>query len=369
MGQLAVRRLVKRFGEHVVVNDVSFEVEDGEFFVLLGPSGGGKSTLLQLLCGLELPDSGTIALNGRDITSLPPRQRNLGMVFQNYGLYPNMNVFDNVAYGLQARNMDKSEINRRIGSAAATLGLSDKLSLPVVDLSGGEQQRVALARALVKDADAYLYDEPLANLDPKLRFTARRDILRVHREKQKPSVYITHDQNEAFALADRIAIIGPGGTLHQVGRGDDLTTQPANTFVAGFIGSPAMNLLPATLQRRGGVLTALGDGFELPLPPHLDRAAASHADAKVVLGIRPDGFRAVRHTETSTLHAEILELEPLMGETELRLRIGDHRKIMALIADDTGLAFEAGAQLELSCDDGALHLFDATSGTALRPTR
>lgn len=366
MGQLRVESLAKRFGSQTVLNDVSFEVEDGEFFVLLGPSGGGKSTLLRILCGLEAPDSGSVFLNGRDITSLPPRERNLGMVFQDYGLYPNMNVFDNVAYGLQARNMDKAEIKTRISRAAATLGLEDKLTLPIVDLSGGEQQRVALARALVKDADAYLYDEPLANLDPKLRFTARRDILRVHREKQKPSVYITHDQNEAFALGDRIAIIGPGGVLHQVGRGDDLTDAPANVFVAGFIGSPAMNLFPAALVREGDALGVRGDGFALPLSPKLVRTVQNLTDTEVVLGVRPDGFRPAQSAQPGSLSAEILEVQPLMGETELRLRVGSNSKVMALVSDDTGVSFRAGERLELTCAEDALHLFSATTGKALR---
>ncbi len=184
--------------------------------------------------------------------------------------------------------------------------------------------------------------------------------------KGKPSVYITHDQIEAFALGDRIAVIGPGGVLHQVGRGDELTDAPANMFVAGFIGSPAMNLFPATLVREGDALTARGDGFTLPLPPKLGQTVQNQTDTEVVLGVRPDGFRPTQSGQPGSLSAEILEVEPLMGETELRLRIGSNPKVMALVSDYTDVSFEAGARLELTCAEDALHLFDATTGEALR---
>ncbi|MBE2272082.1 MAG: ABC transporter ATP-binding protein, partial [Anaerolinea sp.] len=207
MGQLEVVNLTKTLGGRKVIDRVSFTVEDGEFFVLLGPSGCGKSTLLRLICGLESADSGEIYSSGVNITGFSPRERNLGMVFQDYGLYPNMNVYQNIAYGLEARNVPKAEIEKRIPAAAEKLGLSALLRQNITELSGGEQQRVALARAMVKDADAYLYDEPLSNLDPKLRHKARTDIVAVHNLKRKPSVYVTHDQSEAFAMADRIAIL------------------------------------------------------------------------------------------------------------------------------------------------------------------
>ncbi len=249
MGSLDVLDLTKHYGERVVLDNIQFSVSEGEFFVLLGPSGGGKSTILRLVCGIEIADRGKISLNGRDITNLPPRERNIGMVFQDYGLYPHMNVFENIAYGLEARGMPKEEINRRVMEATEKLGLKPMMQRIIVDLSGGEQQRVALARALAKNADLYLFDEPLSNLDPKLRAQARRDIVMVHRTKQKPSIYVTHDQNEALAIGDRIAIIAKG-RLQQVGTADDLIRHPANMFVAGFIGTPPMNLLSGAVLRQ-----------------------------------------------------------------------------------------------------------------------
>ncbi|MCC7206062.1 MAG: ABC transporter ATP-binding protein, partial [Anaerolineae bacterium] len=247
MASLEIRNLYKSFGRNTVLNDINLTVPEGEFFVVLGPSGGGKSTLLRILCGIELPDSGEIILNGRNITQLPPRERNIGMVFQDYGLYPHMDVRENIAYGLEARNMPKAVVEERVKAAAAKLGITPLLERVVVDLSGGEQQRVALARALAKDASLYLFDEPLSNLDPKLRVQARRDIVMVHREKHKPTLYVTHDQTEALASGDRIGVIA-AGRLQQVGAADDLIQRPANLFVARFIGSPPMNLVSATLE-------------------------------------------------------------------------------------------------------------------------
>ncbi|MHB0966163.1 MAG: ABC transporter ATP-binding protein, partial [Bellilinea sp.] len=250
MGQLEVQNLVKSYGSKEVIANISFSVRDGEFFVLLGPSGGGKSTILKVISGIEKADSGRILLADRDITNIPPRDRNVGMVFQDYGLYPHMNVFENIAYGLEARGMPRAEIATRVKESADRLGLTPLIDRVIVDLSGGEQQRVSLARALAKDAEVYLFDEPISNLDPKLRAQARRDIIMLHRMKQKPSLYVTHDQNEALAIADRIAIIAQG-KLQQVGTSNDLIQNPANLFVAGFIGTPPMNLLSGILATDG----------------------------------------------------------------------------------------------------------------------
>jgi multiple sugar transport system ATP-binding protein len=242
-----VQGLVKRFGATLVVDQVSFHVEDGEFFVLLGPSGGGKTTILRMICGLEQPDQGQVFIGERDVTRLSPRQRNVGMVFQDYGLYPTMDVYGNIAYSLENQHLPKPEIQKRVLAAAEKLGLTPLLRRGITDLSGGEQQRVALARILARDAFVFLYDEPLANLDPKLRHQARRDIMAVHRTRKVPSIYVTHDQSEAFAIADRIAVIARG-RLQQVGTPDELLETPANLFMASFLGSPPMNLLPGTVS-------------------------------------------------------------------------------------------------------------------------
>jgi multiple sugar transport system ATP-binding protein len=348
-----------------VVDDVSFAVEDGEFFVLLGPSGGGKSTLLRLICGLEMPDQGEIIVGGRDVTRKPPRERNLGMVFQDYGLYPNMNVFDNMAYGLQARGMNQAEITRRVTEAAERLGLSDKLKRSVVDLSGGEQQRVALARAMAKDAEAFLFDEPLSNLDPKLRHQARRDIVILHRAKQRPSVYVTHDQSEAFAMGDRIAVIGQG-RLQQVGSAEDLLNDPLNLFIARFVGTPPMNLLWGEARRSNGAYHFFGDGIELPLAPAVSPALDRRADPRVVLGFRPDALVLANDTiddQYATFTARVDDVEALIGETVASLGLGAKSTVVAVLSDDAALS--PGQNQRFAIELARLRLFDPDSEQAI----
>lgn len=360
MAELRVHDVSKRLGGHLAVDGVSFTVREGEFFVLLGPSGGGKSTILRLICGLEHPDSGTITLAGRDITALPPQRRNLGMVFQDYGLYPNMDVFDNIAYGLQARGMPRAETERRVGEAAQNLGLGEMLRRSVVDLSGGEQQRVALSRAMARDADAYLYDEPLSNLDPKLRFKARHDIIKVHRTKGSPSVYVTHDQDEAFAMGDRIAVMGPGGRLQQIGSGDDLLERPANLFVAGFIGNPPMNLLEGRLEP-GQPMRVVGMGFEIEIPQQF-AAVAARSPERLVVGVRPDALTP--STEPGGIEGRVTEVEPLIGETEVVLTLPSGKQVVVLLPDQIEPP-KAGDMLRLSTDPARFSLFDAQQGQAL----
>ena len=367
MGTLRLQQVSKRLGNHQAVADVSFEVGEGEFFVLLGPSGGGKSTLLKLICGLELPDAGTVTLGDRDITRLPPRERNLGMVFQDYGLYPNMDVFGNIAYGLQARSVARSEVEKRVPEAAETLGLTDHLRRGIQDLSGGEQQRVALARALVKDADCYLYDEPLSNLDPKLRFKARHDIMKVHRLKRQPSVYVTHDQSEAFAMGDRIGVIG-GGVLQQVGTADDLSNHPDNLFMARFLGSPPMNLLRGKVER-AQVYRLVGDGFALELPERFIPALQGFPHEELVLGVRPEalaqpGAADFEVTDATTLCGEVTEVETLLGEVALRLTLGQSSELYAILPD-TGQEVREGETLRLALDPERVCLFDPESEQAL----
>ena len=361
MAELRVHDVSKRLGGHLAVDGVSFTVLEGEFFVLLGPSGGGKSTVLRLICGLEQPDSGTITLAERDVTALPPRQRNLGMVFQDYGLYPNMDVFDNIAYGLQARGLPRAEVERRVGEAAQNLGLGEMLRRSVVDLSGGEQQRVALSRALAKDADAYLYDEPLSNLDPKLRFKARHDIIKVHRAKRRPSVYVTHDQDEAFAMGDRIAVMGPGGRLQQVGSSDDLLERPANLFVAGFIGNPPMNLLEGRLEP-GQRARVVGEGFEFEVPPRLARAVAALSAEKLVVGIRPDGLTPA--TGPGGVEGHVSKVEPLIGETEVVLMLPSGKRVLVLLPEQLEPP-KTGDLLRVRADPERINLFDLQEGQAL----
>lgn len=360
MNDLEIQQLVKRFGSHTVVDHISFHVNSGEFFVLLGPSGGGKTTLLRMISGLESPDEGRILLNQQDITHAPPRQRNLGMVFQDYGLYPNMDVHGNIAYGLEARHVARHEIEKRVAQAAEALGLTPYLRKLAVDLSGGEQQRVAIARAMVKDADAYLYDEPLANLDPKLRYQARRDILALHRLKQRPSVYVTHDQSEAISLADRIAVIAHG-RLQQVGTPDEILHRPANTFMARFVGSPPMNLLNGQLASSEDAYSTRVDGMEIPLSGAWSRALQQVAGDEVIVGIHPDAFipewqfASLDQPPQALYHACVEEVEPLIGEVVVTLQFGQHTRVRAVFEDadvplpEAGTTLQVGLELERLC--------------------
>ena len=360
MGQLRVAHLSKTLGNRLVIDDVSFTIEDGEFFVLLGPSGCGKSTLLRLICGLETADSGSIFLNGVNITQTPPRERNLGMVFQDYGLYPNMNVYQNIAYGLEARGMNRAEIERRIAPAAEKLGITPLLEHHIGDISGGEQQRVALARAMVKDADAYLYDEPLSNLDPKLRHKARTDIMAVHRAKGKPSVYVTHDQSEAFAMADRIAILS-AGKIQQIGTAEELLTAPANTFVAGFLGSPGINLLPGTIAQRGDQWVFCADSLEVPLVDKWHAILRNYPRTSVIGGIRPSAIRLGDGEWAVRAHVEFTEL--LLGEMIVGMALGEDSRLTALLPDSVPV--EEGATVSIDIDPDQLILFDPETTQAL----
>ncbi len=360
MGQLQVTNLNKTLGNRLIIDNVSFTVDDGEFFVLLGPSGCGKSTLLRLICGLEQPDSGTISLNGANITQLPPRERNLGMVFQDYGLYPNMDVYGNIAYGLEARGVNKAEIERRIKPAAEKLGLTALLERNIGDISGGEQQRVALARAMVKDADSYLYDEPLSNLDPKLRHKARTDIMAVHRVKGKPSVYVTHDQSEAFAMANRICILS-AGRVQQIASAEELITAPANTFVAGFIGAPATNLLHGEITRRDGHLTFRTGALVIPLPAKWEAILSHYTKPTVIGGIRPSAIQVSQDPNAPRAFVNFIEL--LLGEMIVGLSFGEGGSLTAQVSDSE--VIEEGTMISIAIDPEQIILFDPDTTQAL----
>lgn len=359
---LQVSQLRKELGERVVVADVSFEIADAEFFVLLGPSGGGKTTILRMICGLESPDSGAIVIEGRDVTTLPPRERNIGMVFQEYGLYPNMDVYHNIAYGLEARGMARGEIQERVTHAAEVLGLSTMLRQSVVDLSGGEQQRVALARALAKDASAYLYDEPLSNLDAKLRHHTRRQILDIHHRKRKPSLYVTHDQGEALAMANRIGVMAHG-RLQQIGTPEQLLDSPANTFVAGFIGSPPMNLLHGHLTAEMNERRFETDGVLLPLSREWNPALDRNSNAALILGIRPDRLSLVANGD-GAIDAVVEDVEAMIGETSVQFRLPDGESLTGVFVDARDLS--SGDKVSIALRDDAIELFDPATGRSLR---
>ncbi|HZC27857.1 MAG TPA: ABC transporter ATP-binding protein [Actinopolymorphaceae bacterium] len=377
MPGLEVRGLVRRLGDHLAVDDLSFDVKDGEFFVLLGPSGCGKTTTLRIICGLEPPDAGEVLIADRQVTTLPSRERNVGMVFQEYGLYPSMDVFGNMAYGLQARGkVPKKEIEQRVRAAAERLDLTPLLGSPITDLSGGEQQRIALGRAMVKDADANLFDEPLSNLDPKLRHRLRRDILAIHREKGKPSVYVTHDQTEAFAMGDVVAVMA-GGKVQQIGPPDELVDKPANTFVAGFVGSPPMNLLAAQLGATGDSYVARAHDATLALPAEWRGVLAGYGKENVTIGIRPDAFvlepadgngsAGGNGDGGGTLRGEVTDVEPLIGETVVRMKTSGTTQLAAVFRAGEEGSLGPGDVVRVGVDTDGMRLFDADSAEALVP--
>ena len=282
--------IVKRFGKVTVMHDLNLKVRDGEFLVLLGPSGCGKTTLLNMLAGLQDVTSGSILIGNRDVTDLDPKDRGLAMVFQSYALYPTKTVRGNLKFGLSARGLNRSEIERRVAWAAKLLQIEELLDRKPAQLSGGQRQRVAIGRALVKNVDVFLFDEPLSNLDAKLRTEMRLEIKHLHQELQKTVVFVTHDQVEAMTMADRIAVMNDG-VIQQVGNPDEIYEVPANLFVAEFIGSPAINMLPGRLEVDAGRVSAVhaSTGVRLDLSGYAF-AAAPEAGREVVVGLRPEHF-------------------------------------------------------------------------------
>lgn len=351
MARVEVKNVVKRFGKVTAVNGVSLVVEDGEFFTILGPSGCGKTTLLRIIAGLEIPDEGDVIIDGKVVTNLHPRDRDVAMVFQNYALYPHMTVFENIAFPLRTRKkelgLSEDDIKRMVKSTAEFLGIADLLDRYPSQLSGGQQQRVALARALVRKPKVWLLDEPLSNLDAKLRVLMRSELKKIQRSLGVTTVYVTHDQVEAMAMSDKIAVMNKGVVL-QVGRPDDLYYKPVDTFVATFIGSPPMNLLPCTLERvsareyvvpeefanglagTGKVvseyLIKCAGGLEIPVDPSFSQKIVEKDIWEVYLGIRPEHiyvYRTPPGINIGVLKTRIELIQPLGSELLLDIKLGD----------------------------------------------
>jgi multiple sugar transport system ATP-binding protein len=318
MGAAEYVNVSKRFGSDTVIRDVSLSILDGELMVFVGPSGCGKSTLLRLLAGLEEVSDGSVRINDREVTHLPPKDRNVAMVFQNYALYPHMSVHQNIAFALKLKKTPRDEIEKRVAEAAGALGLGELLKRKPRQLSGGQRQRVAMGRAIVRHPDVFLMDEPLSNLDAKLRNQMRVEIKHLQRRLRTTMIYVTHDQVEAMTMADRIAII-EGGEIMQVGSPDEVYHRPTNIFVADFIGSPAMNFLPA--KRSGRRTLALGEGLTLKL----SEARAGHiGEDELTIGIRPEhiefGPAADRLSDLGvTWESDVHLVESLGGECLLHL--------------------------------------------------
>jgi multiple sugar transport system ATP-binding protein len=317
MGFLDIRRATKSFGSVQVLHETDISIEEGEFLVLVGPSGCGKSTLLNMIAGLEEVTSGEIAIKGRAMNGVKPADRNIAMVFQSYALYPNMTVRGNIAFGMEMHGVPKAEREKRIGQVADLLKISHLLDRKPGQLSGGQRQRVAMGRALVRDPDVFLFDEPLSNLDAKLRVDMRTEIKKLHQKLGTTIVYVTHDQIEALTLSTRIAVMY-GGHVQQLGTPKDIYDNPANMFVAGFMGSPSMNLFPATVTARNGAPAAavrLADGSLATIPFAADRALGALDGKEIILGIRPEAItdkdgadRNSRAVHTIEAPVEVTEL-------------------------------------------------------------
>jgi multiple sugar transport system ATP-binding protein len=350
MASVSIRNVQKRFGETAVLHGVSIEIPDGSFTVLVGPSGCGKSTLLRMVAGLENISGGEIAISGKVVNQVPPKERDIAMVFQNYALYPHMTVRDNMAFSLTLAKKDKAFIDERVGKAAGILGLAPLLDRFPRQLSGGQRQRVAMGRCIVRDPQVFLFDEPLSNLDAKLRVAMRTEIKELHQRLKTTSVYVTHDQIEAMTMADQIVVMHDG-RIEQTGSPLELYDRPANRFVAGFIGSPSMNFIDG-MQKDGALVAA--NGARLPVAG----AQAANDGRAMVYGIRPEHLDLVEGND-SGFEAEVVVIEPTGSETQLFARLGE-QEIVAIFRERH--EFAPGQKIRLKPRAPVAHLFDASSG-------
>ncbi len=347
MAEVTIRDLRKSYDALEVLHGVGFDIADGEFVVLVGPSGCGKSTLLRMIAGLEGVTAGTIAIGERVVNNLPPSQRDIAMVFQNYALYPHKTVASNMAFALRMRRMDKAEIEDRVRKAAEILGLTPYLNRYPRALSGGQRQRVAMGRAIVRDPQVFLFDEPLSNLDAKLRVQMRTEIRELHQRLKTTTIYVTHDQIEAMTMADKIVVMD-AGNIEQIGAPLDLYDRPANTFVAEFIGSPSMNMLDATLRDTGDGWQADISGTMIAVEPR-----EGFQDGRpVIIGIRPEHLVL----SDTGVAGEVTVVEPTGSETHLIAR-ADGREMTSVLRDRTTL--RPGQAVHLTTAPGDAHVFDA----------
>ena len=386
MASISIQNVTKLYGDDAAVDDVSLEVADGEFVILVGPSGSGKSTLLQMIVGLLDISEGDLYIGGKRMNDAAPRDRNLAMVFQNYALYPHLTAFENVAFPLRLRKLDDAEVRERVARTADMLELTEYLGRKPAELSGGQRQRVAMGRAMVRDADAYLFDEPLSNLDAKLRGQMRTEISRLQNEFGVTTIYVTHDQVEAMTLGDRLAILRRGA-LQQVGTPKDLYERPVNLFVAGFIGSPPMNFIPAGVEA-DHLRTPFGD---VPFDPR--RLPAGFSGDRLIAGLRPEEFHDPtlldddrrRSTVTFKAHVDVIEwlgdeqllYVPFEAPEDVSEQLAELGRELDAEMTRTQLTVKLGvdsnvaeaSEIELAFDPRDLHLFDPATGASVTPER
>ena len=355
MSSIQLRNVTKHYGQTEVVHEIDLDIAEREFVVLLGPSGCGKTTTLRMVAGLEDVSGGELSIGGRVVNDVAPKDRGVAMVFQNYALYPHMSVRQNMEFALRPLKLDKSEVNRRITETAEILGLGELLERRPSQLSGGQRQRVAMGRAMVRTPDVFLFDEPLSNLDAKLRTQVRWEIGKLHKRLNTTILYVTHDQVEAMTLADRIVIMRDG-YIEQTGTPEEVYSHPRNAFVATFIGSPAMNMMPATMQ--DGQL--VGDHLSLPVP---ERLAGKVAEGqRVTIGIRPPEISLVEEGADGALAATVEVTEYLGNEALLDIRIGSHEMI-AEVPPSQRPAVDSNVHVRFNPE--AIHVFDAKTGISV----
>jgi multiple sugar transport system ATP-binding protein len=363
MSQVVIRNANKKYGEVHAVKDVNLQVRDKEFMVFVGPSGCGKTTTLRMVAGLEAITSGDILIGDRVVNELPPMDRDIAMVFQNYALYPHMSVYHNMAFGLKMRKFDKPEIEKRVQRAAEILDIKELLDRKPRQLSGGQRQRVALGRAIVRDPKVFLFDEPLSNLDAKLRVQMRVELKKLHERLGTTAIYVTHDQVEAMTLGDRVVVM-KDGWVQQVGEPLELYNTPANKFVAGFIGSPAMNFASVTVIESNGSLLAENKGLRIKLPEEIAQRLRSHGSREITLGIRPDDLTVATAADPADLcfDATIEVIEQLGSEIVLDTKVGDSMMVASV---EPNVKVKVHDKLRLAMRPSRLHVFDAKTEAAI----
>jgi len=365
MAEVALRNVVKRYDDVVAVSNVSLDIPNHEFVVLVGPSGCGKSTTLRMIAGLEDISDGEISIGGEVVNDLPPKDRDIAMVFQNYALYPHMTVAENMSFGLKLRKFPKDEIKRRVDNAARILDITELLARRPKQLSGGQRQRVAMGRAIVRDPKVFLFDEPLSNLDAKLRVQMRTEIKRVHQQVKTTTVYVTHDQVEAMTLADRVVVMN-GGRIEQMGSPNELYHHPKTRFVAGFIGSPAMNFIPAKLESNGSALNLrLSDKLVFPVPESRTARYRALIGRDVLFGLRPEHITETRGHNGGAgyeFSATLDVVEPMGMETMVFFRIAG-TEVCGRV--DPAAAKASGETMQLRANLDHMHLIDPVTNAVL----
>jgi multiple sugar transport system ATP-binding protein len=366
MASVTFEHVTKKFGEMTAVDNLDIKVDDKEFLVLVGPSGCGKTTALRCLAGLEEITDGKIMIGDRAVNDVAPKDRDIAMVFQSYALYPHLSVYDNMAFGLKLRKVPKEEIKRRVNEAADVLGIRELLERKPRQLSGGQRQRVAVGRAIVREPKVFLFDEPLSNLDAKLRVAMRAEISKLHQRLKTTFIYVTHDQIEAMTMATRIAVINKG-VLQQLDTPQNLYDTPANLFVAGFIGSPAMNFFRAKLRKEDGKLLVDAGDFVVPIPAKKAKPFENHAGKDIVFGIRPENIHDVHYVPPGIDAEKVavkVDVTELMGNEIFLYLVSGKNTFVSRV--DPRSQLRVGQQAEVAFDMDSFHVFDAATEAAIR---